>query len=316
MPSARAVEHFVTLFDCKFLPSGLALHGSLLRHGMPFHLWILCMDDLVQAQLRELALPHVSLLLLTEIETPALLAVKPLRSRGEYCWTVTSFTFAAVFARDPSVDRVTYVDADLFFFRDPSGLLEELDGTSKDLLITEHAYAPEYDLTRKAGRFCVQFLTARNTPGAHEVLAWWQRRCLEWCYARAEDGKYGDQKYLDQWPELFADKVHILRQVHETLGPWNVRASLARDGQSVPVFYHFHSLRITAQDRVLLYIGYRIGEAGERLYNEYLSALRVALRLMETAGMPVPTLPQTSVRARLKTLKNIVLRRYRSARLD
>ena len=97
------VEHFCTLFDHKFLPMGMSLHQSLITHAQPFHLWIICMDKLVEEQLKILALPQVSLISLQEIETPELLAVKPERSRGEYCWTITPFTFTAVFERQPDI---------------------------------------------------------------------------------------------------------------------------------------------------------------------------------------------------------------------
>ncbi|MDB4973974.1 MAG: hypothetical protein JWN48_2315 [Myxococcaceae bacterium] len=315
MPSAKQTEHFVTLFDHKFLPSGLALHASLLRHAPPFQLWIVCMDELVEQQLTALALPHVTLVPLRELETAELLRVKPTRSRGEYCWTITPFTFDAVFARDRSVERVTYLDADLFFFGSPASLLDELETSGKDVLVTEHAYAPEYDLSEKSGRFCVQFLTVRNSAGGSKVTSWWQQRCLEWCFARAEDGKYGDQKYLDQWPTLFMNEVHILAQVEQTLGPWNVRSLLGRSEGRWPVFYHFHNLRITQPSRVLLYNGYRVGGAGERLYERYLQELRVVVRRLAEHHIPVPTLPQSSTRDRLKACKNILLGRYRSVQL-
>src|SRR4051812_34843747 len=154
MNSAKPVEHFVTLFDSNFLPSALAMHASLLRHAGSFRLWILCMDEQVEKQLTTLDLTGVSLIPLREFETPELLAVKPTRGRGEYCWTSTPFTFTAVFARDPTAERVTYLDADLFFLRPPAILLEEFTASGKDVFITEHAYAPEYDHTRKSGRFC------------------------------------------------------------------------------------------------------------------------------------------------------------------
>src|SRR5690554_6344731 len=116
MLSSKSVEHFVTLFDSNFLPMGLCLHRSLMSHADPFHLWILCMDVTVQQQLSQLGLPCVSLIPLAEVETDALLARKAGRTRGEYCWTLTPFTPQLVFERDQRVDRVTYLDADLFFF--------------------------------------------------------------------------------------------------------------------------------------------------------------------------------------------------------
>jgi len=86
------MEHFVTLFDSKFLPLGMALHDSLMTHAQPFHLWILCMDEMVEKQLKQISLSHVTLIPLKEIETQELLAVKPGRTQGEYCWTLTPFT--------------------------------------------------------------------------------------------------------------------------------------------------------------------------------------------------------------------------------
>ena len=216
-------EHFVTLFDASFLPIGLALYGSLKEHARPFRLWVLAIDEEAERHLVRLALPDVTVIPLREFETPALLAVKPGRTRAEYCWTMTPFTCQAVFDRDPSAMRATYVDADVFFFRDPRVLLKELDDSHKHVLITEHAYAPEYDRSHDSGRFCVQFLTFDRSQAAGEVMRWWQERCVEWCFARYEDGKFGDQVYLDQWPALFGDRVHIVRQVEKTLAPWNVR---------------------------------------------------------------------------------------------
>ena len=43
MHSHNTVEHFVTPLGSNFLPMGMALHDSLMRHGLPFHLWVICM---------------------------------------------------------------------------------------------------------------------------------------------------------------------------------------------------------------------------------------------------------------------------------
>lgn len=317
MTSARPVEHFVTLFDAAFLPSGLVLHATLARHAGPFRLWILCMDERVREQLARLALPGVELIPLADLEreVPELARVKPTRGKGEYCWTCTPFTFDAVFARDPSAQRVTYLDADLAFFRDPALLLDELDASGKDVLITDHAYDPAYDTSREHGRYCVQFLTCRRTPGGRKVTAWWRERCIEWCFNRVEKGKFGDQKYLDDWPTRFAAEVHVLAQVRETLAPWNARMFLADGEPRRPVFFHFHGLRIIDPARAILYTGYRVGPEGDRIYAEYLAVLNAALARLRAAGIPVPTLPQNTLRARLKTLKNVVLLKHKVAPL-
>jgi hypothetical protein len=292
MNSDSPPEHFVTLFDSNFLPMGMALHDSLMAHGRPFHLWILCMDELVEKQLERLSLWDVTLMPLREVETKELCKVKQGRTRGEYCWTITPFTFQSVFDRDQSVDRVTYLDADLFFFSSPRILLRELDESEKHVLITEHAYAPEYNYwSALSGRFCVQFLTCRRTAEAQKVIQWWQERCLEWCFARLDEGKFGDQKYLDLWPELFGDVVHIVRQTEKTLAPWNVYFfEKLLHGKLDAVFYHFHGLRIVNPKKVRLCDNYRIGKGGLFLYSSYLEALGRSVGMLQVFGLPIPYL--------------------------
>jgi hypothetical protein len=287
-------EHFVTLFDDSFLPIGLALYQSLVSQARPFRLWVVAIDTEVERYLGQLALPDLTVIPLSSIESPELLAVKVGRTRAEYCWTLTPFTAQAVFDRDPTALRATYLDADVFFLADPRILLDELDQSGKNVLITEHAYASEYDRSHDSGRFCVQFLTFDRSDCAHEVMRWWQERCLEWCFARYEDGKFGDQVYLDQWPTLFGDRVHIVRQIEKTLAPWNVR-HFAQQGAEQgrprlePVFYHFHGLRLVADRRARLFKFYDVGEAGLAIYEQYLAALANSYAQLDAAGIRPPT---------------------------
>lgn len=311
-------EHFVTLFDEKFLSIGMCLHASLLEHGQPFHLWILCLDEIVELNLVQLSLPHVSLIPLREVEDTRLLAVKPTRSKGEYCWTLTPFTPKFVLDRAPQVQRITYVDADLFFFKSPKILLDEFEQSDKHVLITDHAYAPEYDRTSKSGRFCVQFMTFRRSTEGLAVMNWWQDRCIEWCFDRYEDGKFGDQKYLDQWPALFPNEVHILRQVDKTLAPWNVDYFLSRDPIGLtPVFYHFQSFRIVSDKLARLYVGVSISENAYRFYKSYLIAIGEQIKVMESKGISLSKMPEP--KRRFNILRKLYMRlsnKVQYARLD
>ena len=291
MSSSSGVEQFATLFDSHYLPHGLCLHRSLAERAQPFHLWVLCVDEASEQALRRLQLPHVTLLPLQEVETVALRTIKADRTVAEYCWTLTPFLPEWVLERVPDAARVTYLDADLFFFDSPAALLDELTASGKHVLITEHAYAPEYRESIRFGRFCVQFVTFRNTEPAQRVLRWWQERCLEWCFAREEDGKFGDQKYLDAWPELFSEAVHVLGQTERTLAPWNVFHTSRVRGQVSPVFYHFHSLRLYRPDRARLFSTYYIGGRNMWIYDAYLEAFRDALARMRAAGIAPRPLP-------------------------
>ena len=84
------------------------------------------------------------------------------------------------------------------------------------------------------------------------VLNWWRNACLDWCYAKAEDGKFGDQKYLDDWASRF-EGVHELQHLGGGIAPWNVQQYIFKceDSKIIGteittgkkfevIFYHFH----------------------------------------------------------------------------
>lgn len=280
-------EHFVTLFDSGYLLQGLALHRSLQRHVASFRLWVVCMDEEAFRVLGELDLPSLTPLRLADVETPELRAVKPARSRGEYCWTVTPFTPRFVFQADPAVARVTYVDADFWFRRSPARVFREFEASGKHVLITDHAYAPEHDQSAIAGQYCVQFMTF-DRDSSEPVRKWWEERCIEWCFDRYEEGRFGDQKYLDAWPDLFPGLVHVLADRSAFLAPWN--AAWIPCGPSVA--FHFHGLRIFAGYKVFKRPGaYRIPRAvDEQIYAPYLADLAEGARLLASHGC-APKLP-------------------------
>ena len=269
------MEHYVTLFDSLFLPQGIALHTSMERHVKDYTLWILCVDDQAHEILCKLNLPNVKLLQLSKLETAELLTVKPLRTKGEYCWTLTPFAPKFVFEADDKLTRVTYLDADLWFRKNPAAIFREFESSGKQVLITDHAYAAQYDQSARSGQYCVQFMTF-NRDGSEMVRRWWEERCIEWCYARFEKGKFGDQKYLDDWPERFADFVHVLNNKELALAPWN--AMRFPFGQSI--FYHFHGLRIINYRNVNIGGYYLPKPLVREVYQPYLVDLKSAINCL------------------------------------
>jgi len=246
------MHNFCTLFDSRYLTRGIALYESLKRHCPSFRLYIFAFDDLTRQLLTRLALPGVTVIPLEEFEDTELLKVKPTRTHAEYCWTSTSSAILYILERY-GAERCTYLDADLCFFGSPQVLLDEMKDAS--ILITEHRYTKRYDKSKKSGKYCVQFICFRNDPRGMEALRWWRERCLEWCYARVEDGKFGDQKYLDDWTTRFPG-VHVLEHLGGGVAPWNVqqyvphepdgrlRATERSSGREFDViFYHFHYVR-------------------------------------------------------------------------
>lgn len=211
------------------------------RHIVSYTLWILCVDDLAYDVLTKLKLENVKLLKLSKLETEQLLKVKSQRSIAEYCWTLTPFAISFVMQSSPEIKRVTYIDSDLWFRKNPDKIFHELEMSGKHVLITDHAYSPEYDQSSTSGQYCVQFMIFMR-KGGEKVRKWWEDRCVEWCYAKHEDGKFGDQKYLDCWPDKFKDEVHVMEDKELALAPWNS----TRFAYGQAVFYHFHGFRIVS----------------------------------------------------------------------
>lgn len=292
------MEHFLTLFDHRFLPQGLVLQATLAAHAAPCTLWVVCLDVAAETQLRVLGLPGVRIIPLAEVEDDALRAARANRSWTEYCWTLTPSICRHVLVRYPECGRITYVDADLAFFASPTPLFAELERSGKSVLITRHAYAPRYArLTALAGHFCVQFLTFVRDERALAILARWRAQCLESCTAVATPGApgFGDQKYLEEWPGRFPAAVHVLAQTREALAPWNVDHFQEQAGPYVPVFFHFHGFRILGPRLVRLSSTYRIRRA-DHLYDRYLALLDLQVARLAGAGFPLPTIPLQSER--------------------
>lgn len=248
--------NFCTLFDSLYLSRGLIMYDSLKSSCDDFHLYIFAFDDIALEILLKLQLDNVTVISLNEFENEDLLKVKNTRTRAEYCWTCTSSIIDYIFEKY-NVPSCTYIDADLFFYNSPEVLLNEL-GDEKSVLITEHRFSKFARIfeQKRAGRFCVQFITFTNTKESRAILKKWISQCIEWCYARYEDGKFGDQKYLDSWPAEYPN-VHILEHQGGGIAPWNVRryrflkendkilgVGSAIKGNFEIVFFHFHFVRI------------------------------------------------------------------------
>lgn len=260
------------------------MYESLRRHIKNFTLFIYTFDEATYDLLASLDLKSVVLIPLCDFENSRLLEAKKDRTLGEYCWTCTPSVIKHAIETF-GLDHCTYIDADLYFFSNPSILVDELG--DKSILITEHRYTPKHDQTKTSGIYCVQFVTFKSDEFGMRVLDWWVDACIEWCYARCENGKFGDQKYLDDWTTRF-EGVHILQHLGGGVAPWNVQQYVADMlGDNVVmvekssqysfglVFYHFHGLKLLSSDVVIAtYKEYDIlPDIVEHIYKPYIADL-------------------------------------------
>lgn len=242
-------HYFCTLFDSGYLIKGLAMIRSLERYCPGMRIHILCMDEQTKVILEDLKMPFVRCVSLVEVETEALLKAKSDRGVAEYCWTLSSGFTWHVMTNNPDINLLTYVDADLLFYSDVQPLFDEIGDAS--IAIIEHRFTTRLKDREVNGRFCVEWDSFRRDEQGMACLSRWQDQCLDWCYYRLEDGKMGDQKYLDEWPDLYPS-CHILMHPGAGIAPWNyaqykfdkdANGSITVEGAPL-IFYHFHQFQL------------------------------------------------------------------------
>jgi hypothetical protein len=242
-------RYFCTYFDSRFLSRGLALASSLRRHCPDHRLWVLCLDDICYHALASAAHPGIVPVRRADFERgdAALTDSAHGRTEREYYFTCTPSLPLFVFRQDPTIQTLTYLDADVFFFADPQPVFDEIADSA--IAIIPHRFPAANRHYERYGIFNVGWLTFRRSDVALACLTWWRLRCIEWCYDRDDPTRFADQKYLDDWPTRF-ESVHVVRHKGANVASWNLANYhvTTRDGRVFVddeplVFFHFHHLK-------------------------------------------------------------------------
>ncbi len=243
------MKHFCTSLDQGDLPGALALHRSLTTHAGEFELVILCMDAVVAGALQIRALPHTRLVPLAELTGafPALAPARVDRTEAEFQLTCVPWLFRHLLPRIPAGELLTFLAGDLYFFSSPQPIYDEIGAAS--VALSPFRYAAAHAALARFGKFNNGWLALRHDATGLACAADWAEKCATWCFALLEPARYGNQKYLEAWPEKFPGTV-ALNHPGANLAPWNVanvHLMAAAPGPLVDgrplVFYHFHFLR-------------------------------------------------------------------------
>lgn len=294
---------YCTYFDKGYLLRGLALHASLIRYLPKAKLWIFTFDSYTERVLKKLNLKGVRVVSLKEFEDTDLLAVKHSRSKVEYMWTSTPNLPLYIFKHSQAKYAV-YLDADEYFFSSPQAIFDELGG--KSLFAVEHMYPKGREgLNEADGRFNVAVNIFKKDKVGLKCLKGWRGQCLEWCYWRFEDGKLGDQLYLNEWPGLYGKDLVISKNIGVNVAPWNVmQYKISRRGEKVyvnsspVVCYHFHQFQIFGPNKFNRVYGYSLTpDVVKYIYKPYEAELRRQYKLLkniETHYRVVPPIQYSS----------------------
>lgn len=279
----KPIVRYCTYFNKNYLLKGLALHSSLVRHDPGAKLDILCMDDYTKNLLDKMALKGVTTIALTDFEDDELQLAKSNRSLVEYFWTCTPSLPRYVLKKHPNTELIFYLDADLYFYSSPKPIIKELGSNS--IYIVEHRYpADQKHRDNISGRFNVAVNIFRNDKTGKACLERWRNQCNEWCYLKEEPGRFGDQLYLNEWPDRYMNTV-ISKNLGVDAAPWNImQYKVRKTNQELLInnypliVYHFHQLEYYNPASYTYAHGYRFEKAViTNIYQPYIKELNKVL---------------------------------------
>ncbi|HWO96611.1 MAG TPA: glycosyltransferase [Bacillus sp. (in: firmicutes)] len=286
--NSSSCQQFCTVAGKKYVIRVLALYNSLKRHSKKFHLWICCIDQLTYHMIKGMKLTHVKLIKVKELENKKLKKVKRAREVNEYCWTLKA-PFIEYLLTKHKLPSVVYCDSDIYFFSNPTPLFKEWGKSSVFL-------CPQRDLDwveEKYGLYQAGLIGFKNDKDGLKSVRWWKAQCLDWCSAQPVDGKFGDQKYLDQLPDLFSN-IKISKHLGINAAPWN---SIYNNNYNIKkikkhvyiekdplIAFHFACLKIFSEDEFDLWsLGPLniLGVMNQDIYAPYLEELQALVKMLK-----------------------------------
>lgn len=251
-----------TLYNSLYLDKGLVLFDSLKKCSKSFELYVLCMDEKCYEIIHSINDSRMKPIKLSAVEDEAMLEAKSNRTFAEYCWTCSSRLIQYILDYYHP-ECCTYIDADMYFYNDPQYLIDEMLDSGKSVLIVPHRFVERnLHIANKVGTFCVEFNSFRNNDKARIILDRWHEKCIECCSSLNDGIHWGDQKYLDEWPEMYPDDVYVCNHDGAGVAPWNIDLYTNYEknegsvfnkvtGERIRLFFcHFESISYLSKNRV------------------------------------------------------------------
>lgn len=284
------MHNYCTIFSRDSLYRGLLFYRSLKNHDKDFRLFIVFLHDEVRQLVERMRLENTVLINHSVIESgdEGLRSVMGTRGDQEYAWTLKAPMMLHIFKNYPNVESLVYIDGDVEFYSSPEPIFEELQKYSL-LLTRERFYIQDNEAWyENYGKYNGGFLAFNRNQSSMQILEWLRDKCLGWCFNRVEDGKYGDQKFIDEIETHFQG-VGISKNMGINTTAWYSHASVmeARDGRfyvnEVPItFYHYSGMIQYAENEFDLCVYVSLPKKLVSLiYIPYLRRLKAISRFVE-----------------------------------
>ena len=190
------MNSYCTYFDKNYLSKFLVLRNSIKKFKNKNIFYVLCLDKNVEIFFRKNNFKDIIPISLNKLENKykILLNAKKNRSLIEYYFTLSPFLpryINEIF----KIKKVSYLDSDLYFFRNPDKLIRQDDDSSVILIKQESK--------RIYGTFNVGWIIFNfNYKETENIVNEWCSQCIDLCsdFPDPSTDAYAEQKYLDSWP--------------------------------------------------------------------------------------------------------------------
>ena len=246
-----------TVADSNFLLKFLALRDSIKNYTDDYNIKLLCLDqkiyDALSGKFDDLDCYNIQDLRDADPQldksrnnNPSFEALNVSSGNTErakeiqFAWAMASY-FSWYCLEKLNLEDVIYIDADIYFFSDPSVLEDFKDFGSIGIIENRVEYSPVN------GKYNVGIVFFKNDENGKKCSEFW-KNCLldsENQYAK-EYGTCGDQKYLELFPELFQDVFEYDNFIGH-LAPWSITSHMFLPNGKISwgekiqnlLFYHF-----------------------------------------------------------------------------
>jgi len=220
------------LFDAQYSAEGLVCIDSIVSKQPDTRIFVLCL----QVGTVEQALSHLQngvALAVADLEAtfPNIAHTKSERPWAPYTQSLKPYLMQYIFDTQEDVEKLCYVDSDMYFWGHPSEIETEFANYS-------------FMVTTRSDRSNVAFnggcFVCRNDASCRELLTWWQQKCYEWCLWEdgPQPGMFCEEGYLNivrDEPLRFSN-TYINQHPGINAAPWNIRGfELEQDGDGFKV---------------------------------------------------------------------------------
>ena len=238
-----------SICDEKFIPRAYSMFNSLKTSDYD-EKCLITTDEISDSHKEEFEILGVRVRNLNEIIDKGTLNSINTREKLSFLWTLPALVMKEFLNENSKYTDICYLDADLFFYNKIDHVLNAIP--EGNLAIVPHRFSPRLKKYFKdSGKFNVSLVFLPVNDLGKKCGTRWAQQVKESCpiIPYYKNGKliYGDQGYLDEWPDIYSENLTILDSPGIGLAPWNLQKyyytfsnEILVDGNPL-VFYHFSS---------------------------------------------------------------------------